>query len=418
MGGSLDMVQIGKEDCAGETESPTVPSDQASRTCAESPDPLRALQMVATMVSRAPALGRALNAVLDRLLAIANADIGAIHLLDDASGELCLAASRGLSEAFRVHECRIPVGVCLCGLSVTMDEPLVVDDLAMDRRLSRTGCREECVGSWVGVPLRSRDRAFGILTLYAGERGAFRTIDRRLLTTIGDQLGVAVENARWYAAMRESAVAEERAAIAAELHDGIAQSLAYLNVQTARVQDLLERGETAGVRQELAAVREAIRDTYQDVRQLLVDFRSAPKEDGEFASSLRTHLDTFGLRNAIKTELVGEEVLRDFSLLQQAEVFRMIQEALANVRKHAQASWVRVACDRTQATWEVRVEDDGRGCDVARFADPTGNHLGLTLLRERAARLGGTVQLTSAPGCGTTVVIGVPRGRDAEGSVQ
>lgn len=416
MSRSLEMARMTKDDRAGEPVSPTMSSDDAGRTGAESPDPLRALQLVAAVVSRAPALSRALNAVLDRLLALATADIGAIHLLDDASGELCLAASRGLSETFRVHECRIPVGVCLCGLSVTMDEPLVVDDLATDPRLSRTACREECVGSWVGVPLRSRDRTLGILTLYARERGAFQTIDRHLLTTIGDQLGVAVENARWYAAMRESAVAEERAAIAAELHDGIAQSLAYLNVQTARVQELLERGETAGVRQELAAVREVIRDTFQDVRQLLVDFRNAPKEGGEFASSLRAHLDTFGLRTAIKTDLVGEGVLRDLSLLQQAEVFRMIQEALANVRKHARASRVRVVCDRTPTIVEVRVEDDGCGCESARFNDPTGMHLGLALLRERASRLRGTVQLTSTPGGGTTVVIGVPRGGDDEGS--
>ncbi len=408
------MVGMTGEDLSGDTESPAVQSNQGSRTCIERADPLSALQRVAAVVSRAPAVSRALNAVLDRLLALANADIGAIHLVDDASGELCLAASRGLSEAFRVHECRIPVGVCLCGLAVTMDEPLVVDDLLTDPRLSRTACREECVGSWVGVPLRTQDRTLGLLTLYSGELGAFRTMDRRLLTTIGDHLGMAVESARWYAAMRESAVAEERASIAAELHDGIAQSLAYLNVQTARVQELLERGETTGVRQELAAVRDVVRDTYQDVRRLLVDFRSAPKEGEEFASSLRAHLETFGLRNAIRTELIGEEVLRDLSLLQQAEVFRMIQESLANVGKHAQASQVRVTCDRTETMWNVRVEDNGRGGDVTRFDDPTGTHLGLTLLRERAARLEGTVQLTSVPGSGTTVVIGIPRGRDDE----
>jgi len=192
--------------------------------------------------------------------------------------------------------------------------------------------------------------------------------------------------------------------------------LAYLNVQTARVQELLERGETAGVRQELAAVREVIRDTYQDVRQLLVDFRKAPKEGGEFASSLRAHLDTFGLRTTIKTDLVGDGVLLDLSLLQQAEVFRMIQEALANVRKHAKASRVRVACDRTPTIFEVRVEDDGCGCESARFNDPTGTHLGLALLRERATRLGGTVHLASTPGGGTTVVIRVPRRCDDEGS--
>ncbi len=390
-------------------------SDVARR---DQPDPLRALHVVAAVVSQSPALATALNAVLDRLLDLARADTGAIHLVEDGSGELCLVASRGLSEAFRIREHRIPRGACLCGLSLTMEEPLVVDDLAADARLSRPACLDERVGSLVSVPLRSRDHTLGLLTLYAREPRAFQAIDRALLSAIGWELGVAVENARWFAAMRESAVAEERAVIAAELHDGIAQSLAYLNVQSARVEQLLQGGETEGARRELDGIREVIRATYEDVRQILVDFRSAPKEGGAFASSLHAHLATFELRNHVRAELVGAECLQGLSFCRQAAVFRMVQEALANVRKHARASQVRVVCAGTPAAWEVRVEDDGVGCDATRLNDPSGAHLGLRIMRERAARVGGSVRVSSTPGRGTTVVIEVPVGSDEDGSAR
>src|SRR3990167_5892646 len=152
------------------------PADRAAAGCGEADvarrdpaDPLRALHVVAAVVSQSPALAKALNAVLDRLLDLARADTGAIHLVEDGSGELCLVASRGLSEAFRTRESRIPRGACLCGLSLSMDEPLVVDDLAADARLSRPACLDERVGSLVSVPLRSRDRTLGLLTLYARE---------------------------------------------------------------------------------------------------------------------------------------------------------------------------------------------------------------------------------------------------------
>ena len=424
--GECALRMVNDEEAPGGEEAGNVqPADRAASghdgACVAHRDPadsLRALHVVAAVVSQSPALAKALNAVLDRLLDLARADIGAIHLVEEGSGELCLVASRGLSEAFRLRESRIPRGACLCGLSLAMDDPLVVDDLAEDARLSRPACLDERVGSLVSVPLRSRDRTLGLLTLYAREPRAFQAIDRTLLSAIGWELGVAVENARWFAAMRESAVAEERAVIAAELHDGIAQSLAYLNVQTARVEQLLQGGETEGARRELDGIREVIRSTYEDVRQLLVDFRSAPKEGGAFASSLHAHLATFELRNQIRAELVGEECLQGLASCPQAEVFRMVQEALANVHKHARASRVRVVCARRPAAWEIRVEDDGVGCDATRLNDPSGAHLGLRIMRERAARVGGSVRLSSTLGRGTTVVIEVPVGSDEDGSAR
>jgi two-component system nitrate/nitrite sensor histidine kinase NarX len=355
-----------------------------------------------------------LNQILDRLLGLTRADTGAIHLAEDAEDNLRLVASRGLSERFWQAECLIPKGACLCGRSAYGDDPLVVDDLASDPRLDRPACLDERIGALVAVPFRSRGRTFGLLTLYAAQPGAFSGIDRELLSSIGFQLGAAIDNAMWGASMRERAVTNERHVIASELHDGVAQSLAYLNLQVKRIQGLLDRGVSDGASRELEAVRDVIQSTYEDVRHLLADFRSAPSEPGSFTAALKKQLETFQLRTGIHTELTGEGGAAALSFGQQAEVFRIIQEALANVRKHAQANAVSIACERGDGYCRVRVKDDGVGFDLARLGDASGMHVGTSIIRERAARLRGEVIIESQPGEGTTVTISVPVALDEQ----
>lgn len=374
---------------------------------------LRVLQTVSLVVSRAPELARTLNQVLDRLLSLTKADTGAIHLADGEK-DLRLVASRGLSERFWQAECRIPMNACLCGRAAYGDDPLVVDDLASDPRLDRPACLDERIGALVAVPFRSRGRTFGLLTLYAAQPGAFSDIDRELLRAIGLQLGSAVDNAVWGANMRERAVASERHVIAGELHDGVAQSLAYLNLQVRRAQDLLDRGATEDVARELSSIRSVVQSTYDDVRQLLADFRIAPTAPGAFGAALRRQLDALEQSAGLRAELVGEDHAAELSFGQQAEVFRIIQEALANVRKHAGAATVRVTCERGDGWCTVHVKDDGVGFDLARLGDASGRHVGTSIIRERAARLRGRVVIESHPGQGTTVSVSVPLDLDEQ----
>ena len=369
---------------------------------------LRALQTMSLAVSRASELARTLNQVLDGLLKLTKADTGAIHLAADAENDLRLVASRGLSERFWQAECRIPKGACLCGRSAYEEDPLVVDDLASDPRLDRPACMDERIGALVAVPFRSRGRTLGLLTLYASQPGAFSDIDRELLRAIGLQLGAAIDNAMWGASMRERAVTNERHVIASELHDGVAQSLAYLNLQIRRVQGLLDRGVSDGASRELEVIRDVIQSTYEDVRHLLADFRSAPPAPGSVATALKKHLETFELRTGIHAELTGEDETAVLSFGQQAEVLRIVQEALANVRKHARANTVSVTCERGDGWCRVRVKDDGVGFDPARLSDATGMHVGTSIIRERVARLRGQVTIESQPEHGTTVTISIP----------
>jgi two-component system nitrate/nitrite sensor histidine kinase NarX len=370
--------------------------------------PLTVLQAVSLSVCRAPEIAVALNMVLDQLLELTGAETGAIHVTEDGTGDLRLAARRGLSEHFWQRECRIPNGACLCGGSASGDEPLVVNDLLNDPRLERPACLDERIGALVAVPFRSRGRSFGLLTLYARAPGAFAGVDRMLLHAIGLHLGAAIDNALWGAAMRESAIADERHVIASELHDGVAQSLAYLNLQVRRVQDLLDRGASASAIRELEGVRAAIQHASEDVRHLLADFRIAPTGPGSFAAALQKQLTQFEARTGISVESKGADEAATLSFVQQAEVFRIIQEALANVRKHAGATVVTVTCERAEGWCRVRVADNGTGFDPARLDDGGGLHAGTSIIRERAARLQGHVAIESQPGQGTVVTVAVP----------
>lgn len=384
--------------------------------CLPGDSPLHVLQAVSLAVCRAPEIAEALNGVLDHLLALTRAEVGAIHQVRDESGDLQMVAGRGLSQRFRHLECRIPKGACVCGGVVDREEPLVVDDLLNDPRLERPACLEERIGALVAVPFRSRGRTFGLLTLYASAPGAFAGVDRALLRAIGLHLGAAIDNAVWGATMREAAVADERHAIASELHDGVAQSLAYLALQVRRVQELLDRGAADGAVRELAAVRDAIQSASADVRNLLADFRVAPTEPGSFVAALQQHLQAFETRTGIRTALTGTSEAAALSVRQQAEVFRIVQEALANVRKHAGATAVTVACERADGWCRVRVSDNGAGFDPARLEDSGGLHAGTAIIRERAARLRGRVTIDSQPGHGTTVTVAVPVAPDDERS--
>jgi len=145
------------------------------------------------------------------------------------------------------------------------------------------------------------------------------------------------------------------------------------------------------------------------VRHLLADFRATPVGDpGAFAAALRAQTETFSLRTGIPVELVGDAHLAALSVGQQAEVFRIIQESLANVRKHAGASTVRIACEGGDGRCVVSVTDDGVGFDPARVEHSGGLHVGTSLIRERAAKLRGRLTIDSQPGRGTTVSVSVP----------
>ncbi|MEW6325562.1 MAG: ATP-binding protein, partial [Nitrospirota bacterium] len=323
-------------------------------------------------------------------------------------------ASRGVSRDFICAERCIPLGECLCGQAAMTGALVSSPDVAAEPRLVRAACRNERFGSVASIPLTAGERTLGVLTVYAARPGAFSSLNHETLALVGRHIGVAVDNAQLYARAREQAVAEERGFMAREIHDGIAQSLAYLNLQVRQLKELLPSGDPHRVMAELDQIRRVVEETYAEARELLVDFRAAFKPGECFLDALNRHLSEFSRRTAIGTRLIAGPDLGPLPSGAQMPLFRIIQEALSNVRRHAGARQVTVELTAGESALEVAVRDDGCGFDAEAQARGGSAHFGLQIMRERAARLGGSVRIESQAGRGTTVRLRVARGAPGE----
>jgi two-component system sensor histidine kinase DegS len=206
-----------------------------------------------------------------------------------------------------------------------------------------------------------------------------------------------------------SAVVEERARISRELHDGFAQLVAFLLVRIDTVEGLVavNRGQEAMV--ELERMRSATDDLYQDVRESISELRTRVSERG-LPATVREYVDAYEDRHGLAVHLEGEEAATALPALIAFQLLRIIQEALANVRKHARASnaWIsfKIVDDNKL---EMVVADDGRGFEPEAVAvKPSQKSFGLASMRERVESLGGDLQLDSRPGGGTRVIVSIP----------
>jgi two-component system nitrate/nitrite sensor histidine kinase NarX len=230
--------------------------------------------------------------------------------------------------------------------------------------------------------------------------------ERSLLEALTAHLAAAMENLRLNSLEKEAAVAQERTFIARELHDSIAQSLAFLKIQVQLMHDALETGDARRVQSVLEEIETGVRESYGDVRELLVHFRTrAQGEDIEPA--LRTTLRKFehqsGLASTMQMQGHGMPLAPDL----QIQVLHIVQEALSNVRKHARATQVWLAVEQ-QPQWRFEVRDDGVGFLPEKGRDDE-THVGLRIMAERAEKVGGALDVVSTPGRGTSIVLTLPQ---------
>lgn len=202
---------------------------------------------------------------------------------------------------------------------------------------------------------------------------------------------------------------EERYRLARDIHDGPAQVLANAVLEMQYIQRLLPRDPQAAGR-ELAQLEKSLRDGLAEVRRLIFDLRPPALAELGLVASLQRYVQEFRDRTGLTVELAVGEIAERLPAAQEVAVFRIVQEALQNVRKHARASKVTINVARTPAGLAVSVTDDGVGFDPARGLSADRKTVGLVSMQERAQLIGGAVQVVSQPGKGTTVSLVVPQG--------
>jgi two-component system, NarL family, nitrate/nitrite sensor histidine kinase NarX len=157
----------------------------------------------------------------------------------------------------------------------------------------------------------------------------------------------------------------------------------------------------------LGRIREGVQESYDDVRELLTHFRARVKQEEDIGVALRKMLTRFGVQSGLKTEFSDTGTGVPLHAENQLQVLHILQEALSNVRKHAGATRVGLAVHR-DAVYRFSVSDDGRGFDAEAMPDIAETHIGLRIMRERAQRIGGTMEVRSQAGAGTTVTLTLP----------
>lgn len=219
---------------------------------------------------------------------------------------------------------------------------------------------------------------------------------------------MADELAALYQEVRAFATLEERSRIAREMHDGLTQSVAALGMKIEATHSYLSTGRLEEARAEMDRARALVNDVYQEARASIRVLKISPllRETG-LGEALRRYVADFARDTNISAEVEMVEEKAGLGPTADSELFRIVQEALTNVRRHARASQVRVQARRSDGALEVSVQDNGRGFDPA-LVGRDGRQFGLLTMRERAEGLGGTFEVQSAPGKGTRVAVRVP----------
>ena len=372
---------------------------------------LECLYEVTTLVAKAATLDELAHGFTQSIARIARADGVALRWSDEANRRYMMLASQGLPQAMTDAEHCLAAGDCHCGSPPASPGARVIPIHAMQPMRMRH-CVQAGFETVVSVPIRLHERLMGEVDLFFHARITISEAERSLLESLTVHLAGGMENLRLNSLGLEAAISQERGFLARELHDSIAQSLAFLKIQVQLMRDAIAAGDSVQVQHVLGEIDVGVRESYGDVRELLMHFRTrANSEDIEPA--LLTTLQKFEHQSGLKANLQitgqGMPLLPDA----QIQVLHIVQEALSNVRKHAHAS--QVWLDVQQAPqWRLEVRDDGVG-----FADGNGpadeTHVGMRIMAERAERLGAHLDVVSSPGRGTSVVLTMPMASNAGG---
>ncbi len=357
-------------------------------------------------------LARLLDTLLTQIMARVDAGGAGVYLLDE-DGSLALRAAVGVEGRAALADPSAPIraGEGMLGRVVVDAQSVVLLEID-DAARTGGGALLAHAGSATLLPLMAGEpigRVQGVVVLTHPEPGHFDAGHLPFLALLASQVSLAVRNADAYLQSEELAIAEERARIAREIHDGVAQSLAFAALKLDLVVRLLRR-DPDEAEQELGRAKATIREMIREVRRSIFALRPVDLERYGLVETLRRYALDFGQQNDVGVEL-DVAPLAGLSMKTEAVLFRIFQEAMNNVAKHAKASSVHVALGPCgDDAVELVVEDDGVGFDRTQVADrvTTAGGLGLRQMEERVTARGGRFSAVSLPGKGTRVQVRVP----------
>ncbi len=389
---------------------------------------LQALNRISMAVSQLGDIESVLMVSLDAVLEIVNGEIGGMLLYDAESDMLGYRVYRGMSAKY-AESMRLSPGEGIAGIVAQTGIPILLEDVSKDPRVThRDLVNTEGLRGFASVPLKTREKVVGVMDLASHLPGRFRDDDLYLLSSIGHQIGVAIEQARLYELLARateryrvllrhalSAQEEERKRIARELHDETSQSLTSISLS---LQAIIGMVELAGGADTIGA---EIMDKMRTTHSYAVH---AGNEIVRLMKELRpTLLDELGMPTAIRRyakdtlEPQGVAISEEFNGVDQrfrpeveVTLFRIAQGVIGNILEHSRAKHTEIVLDCSDDECVLRISDDGKGFDVNKLTkvDPSGRGAGLFTMKERVRLVGGSCVVESQPNRGTRVTVRVP----------
>ncbi|MEN8169714.1 MAG: ATP-binding protein [Pseudomonadota bacterium] len=364
---------------------------------------LQVLYDVATSLNTSRDLNDLLTRFLHTMRDIVEAQAGTVRLLRDNS-QMELVASFGLEDEVIDEERFVAVQRCLCGNALTEGQVLFQENLRPCNKLLGRPMLGNSDLEMIAVPLQYQGKNLGVYNLFV-ESASIESRDdvKALFTSIGSHLGMAIEKANLDDEAKRLSIIKERNALAHELHDSLAQTLASLRFQVSMLDETIDQQGADVTHEDIHQIKGGLDEAYTELRELLAHFR-APIHSHGLLAALEDLISNFRKQSGMNVLLQKEWDTSNLSTSNEMQVLRIIQEALANTRKYSKAHTVRVMLRSDEdENYHVLIEDDGIGMDKPAFSGHPGEHLGLSIMQERARYLGGELRIESEPGEGTRV---------------
>ena len=365
---------------------------------------LESLYEISAFTASAATIEELSRGFAKRVRAAVGADAAVVRWSDDANQRYHLLASDCFPQEMLEAERSLLAGACACG-SLKSDARTRVIPIIEHEESPMRACARAGFLNVVSVPVRLQQRLLGEIDLFFRSRVQLSPEETDLLDALASHLASGLESLRAAALEREAAVGEERALLARELHDSIAQSLSFLKIQVQLLRNASRKAQPENVEIALDELDTGLRESINDVRELLVHFRTRTNTD-DVEAALQETLQKFKHQTGLATHfhIGGDGIPLPADV--QVQVLHVVQEALSNARKHAQATQVFLEVTKG-AEWRFVVRDDGRGFGPE-VQDRQDVHVGLKIMQERASRIGASVQVQSEAGQGTTVQLTLP----------
>lgn len=381
---------------------------------------LAILNKISTTVNESLDLKEMLERSLSEILRLTGIDVGAIFLLNESLGDLNLMAHQGLSKEAAQLAAQLGMLDGSCGGVIERGQVAIVPDITRYRGKRANSLIREHLKSLMHVPLTAKGCTLGSMCVATKERNSFMKEDEELLTAIGSQIAVAIENARLYAELQHkehiravlykkivNAQEEERRRIARELHDDISQALTALIFSA---EEGLELSKASEIKQRLEIMRELMQNTLDGIHQIIFNLRPSMLDHLGLLPAIRwfaeSHLEPKNVRVIIKQETPINRLSPEL----ETAIFRVVQEAINNIARHSAARNVELKMWLMQDQLCVDIFDDGIGFEInsVTISPDSGRGLGLLGMEERLELLNGELTIEAAPGAGTRISIRVP----------